>query len=156
MAWKPTTVVWWHYPKNWMDNHLPDPLKSSRRVGETKLSGMWWITPLMRWKSSLGYEFGGYELGQISRGIQPVNSSLTKRKNLSYSWPLGLYFPPKVRWNLFRFWGHTGWKLHLKRLLSPYFPHLNSWNTGWFSYHRGPKVKMLWSSLVMNIGAREY
>jgi hypothetical protein len=62
----------------------------------------------MRWKSSLEYEFGGYELGQIWRGIQPVNSSLAKRKNLSYSQPLGLYLPPKVRWNLFHFWGYTG------------------------------------------------
>jgi hypothetical protein len=29
-------------------------------------------------------EFGGYELGQIWWGIQPVNSSLTRRKKTTF------------------------------------------------------------------------
>ena len=43
----------------------------------------------MRWKSSLVDEIGGYDLGQILWGIQPVTHSLPGEKTQ----PLGLYIP---------------------------------------------------------------
>jgi hypothetical protein len=38
----------------------------------------------MRWKSFLVDEFGGYDLGKILWDIQPINSSLSRRKNTTF------------------------------------------------------------------------